>query len=136
MPRPVHFELEAEDPERAVRFYTDVFGWKFDKWEQEGFPYWLITTGGPEEPGIDGGLGPRQPGQIPADRHRRRLQRLGQVPHADLARMAQALHNALLPGIHDFASQAACIRATTHARIVSHAVSGSLTSATGGQSVL
>jgi predicted enzyme related to lactoylglutathione lyase len=65
MPRPVHFELEAEDPERAVRFYTDVFGWKFDKWEQEGFPYWLITTGGPEEPGIDGGLGPRQPGHTP-----------------------------------------------------------------------
>jgi predicted enzyme related to lactoylglutathione lyase len=36
-----------------------VFGWKFNKW---GGPveYWLITTGEPEEPGINGGLLKRQ----------------------------------------------------------------------------
>jgi predicted enzyme related to lactoylglutathione lyase len=32
MPRPVHFEIHAGDPERAVAFYTAVFGWKFERW--------------------------------------------------------------------------------------------------------
>jgi hypothetical protein len=36
-----------------------VFGWKFTKWEGPA-PYWLITTGPKEEPGIDGGLLPRR----------------------------------------------------------------------------
>ena len=55
MPRPVHFEIPADNPERAIQFYSSIFGWKFSKW---GGPmeYWLITTGGPEEPGINGGL--------------------------------------------------------------------------------
>ena len=55
MPRPVHFEIPADNPERAIQFYSSVFGWKFNKW---GGPmeYWLITTGEPEEPGINGGL--------------------------------------------------------------------------------
>ena len=33
MPRVVHFEFAAEDPQRAVKFYERVFGWKIDKWE-------------------------------------------------------------------------------------------------------
>ena len=59
MPRPVHFEIAADNPERAIQFYSSVFGWKFNKW---GGPmeYWLITTGEPEEPGINGGLLQRQ----------------------------------------------------------------------------
>ena len=59
MPRPVHFEIPAENPERAIQFYSSVFGWKFTKW---GGPmeYWLITTGEPAEPGINGGLLRRQ----------------------------------------------------------------------------
>jgi predicted enzyme related to lactoylglutathione lyase len=59
MPRVVHFELAADDPERAAAFYTTVFDWKFEKW-QGPMDYWLITTGSQEEPGIDGGLGRRQ----------------------------------------------------------------------------
>ena len=53
MPRPIHFEVPADDPDRAAKFYSDVFGWKISKWDgpQE---YWLISTG--EGPGIDGGL--------------------------------------------------------------------------------
>ncbi|HOC31682.1 MAG TPA: VOC family protein, partial [Armatimonadota bacterium] len=53
MPRPIHFELPADDPERAVRFYENVFGWKVQKWDgpQE---HWLITTGEAPAPGIDG----------------------------------------------------------------------------------
>ena len=59
MPRPIHFEIPAENPERAMKFYSSVFGWKFSKW---GGPvdYWMISTGQPGEPGIDGGLMPRR----------------------------------------------------------------------------
>ena len=27
MPRVIHFEINADDPERAVEFYRGVFGW-------------------------------------------------------------------------------------------------------------
>jgi len=55
MPRVVHFEIHCDEPERAVKFYQNVFGWKINKWDgpQE---YWLITTGDQNEPGINGGL--------------------------------------------------------------------------------
>jgi len=59
MSRVVHFEIPADDTERAVAFYTDVFGWKFQKWDGP-MPYWLITTGPDGQPGINGGLLPRQ----------------------------------------------------------------------------
>lgn len=53
MGRVMHFEIQAEKPERAIQFYTGVFGWKITRWG--GDEYWLITTGRKEEPGIDGG---------------------------------------------------------------------------------
>jgi len=55
MPRPIHFELPADDPERAISFYQDVFGWKVQKWDgpQE---YWLVSTGEAPAPGIDGAI--------------------------------------------------------------------------------
>jgi len=64
MNRPIHFEIHAENPERAVAFYTKVFGWQFTKWEGGAFPYWLIKTG--DGGGIDGGLLPRH-GPPPAE---------------------------------------------------------------------
>jgi predicted enzyme related to lactoylglutathione lyase len=57
MPRPIHFEITADDPERAARFYREAFGWNLHKWDGP-MEYWLITTG-EGEPGIDGGMGPR-----------------------------------------------------------------------------
>ncbi|HVW39822.1 MAG TPA: VOC family protein [Amycolatopsis sp.] len=62
MPRPVHFEIHATDPERAITFYATVFEWSFERWGHN--PYWLISTG--DGPGIDGGLVPRQ-GPAPSD---------------------------------------------------------------------
>jgi predicted enzyme related to lactoylglutathione lyase len=59
MPRPVHFEIPAENPQRAIDFYTKVFGWKFSKWDGP-MDYWIISTGQAPEPGIDGGLMPRR----------------------------------------------------------------------------
>jgi uncharacterized protein len=58
MPRVIHFEIAADEPERAKSFYEKVFGWKIEKW-QGPQDYWLITTGPAEEPGIDGGLARR-----------------------------------------------------------------------------
>ena|SRR5450631_3254547 len=54
MPRPIHFEIHAAEPERAMRFYAALFGWQFTAWGATG--YWLVKTGEPSEPGIDGGL--------------------------------------------------------------------------------
>jgi predicted enzyme related to lactoylglutathione lyase len=56
MARVVHFEIHAESPERAIAFYTAVFGWNFTHLPQ--LDYWLIATG--EGAGIDGGLMRRQ----------------------------------------------------------------------------
>lgn len=55
MPRPIHFEIPAENPERSMSFYSNVFGWKFTKWDGP-MEYWVVSTGVAPEPGIDGGL--------------------------------------------------------------------------------
>ncbi len=61
MPRVVHFEIPADNPQRAGEFYQGVFGWKISKWEGPQ-PYWLCDTGQGE--GINGGIMNRQqPGQ-------------------------------------------------------------------------
>ena len=57
MARPVHFEIHADDPQRAIAFYTDVFGWTVNQWGDQ--PYWLVSTGPTDEPGIDGAILPR-----------------------------------------------------------------------------
>ena len=55
MPRVVHFEIHADDPQRAVTFYQDIFGWQINKWEGPE-DYWLVTTGPDNEPGINGAI--------------------------------------------------------------------------------
>lgn len=56
MNRVVHFEIQADEPERAIKFYTNVFGWTFEKWGEQS--YWMLMTApkGSTEPGINGGL--------------------------------------------------------------------------------
>ena len=63
MNRVVHFEIHADDPERAIQFYKGIFGWDFQKWENPTMQYWMIITGpqgntpeGMKDPGINGGL--------------------------------------------------------------------------------
>jgi predicted enzyme related to lactoylglutathione lyase len=63
MARPVHFEIHADDPQRAIAFYTGVFGWTVNQWADQ--QYWLVSTGPTEEPGIDGAILPRM-GERPA----------------------------------------------------------------------
>lgn len=54
----VHFDVPAENPERAKNFYAGLFGWKFQLVPE--FQYNLIaTTNLDGTPGIGGGLGKR-----------------------------------------------------------------------------
>ena len=55
MPRVVHFEISANDPEKIAAFYENVFGWKITKWEEPA-EYWLAETGEGDEPGINEGI--------------------------------------------------------------------------------
>ena len=55
MPRVVHFEIHADDTNRAVKFYKTVFGWEATKWDGPQ-DYWLVTTGPDDEPGINGAI--------------------------------------------------------------------------------
>lgn len=65
MPRVVHFDLGAESPERAAKFYEVVFGWKAQKWGGGPMDYWLVVTGPDGEPGINGGISRRRSGSEP-----------------------------------------------------------------------
>ncbi|HKN87977.1 MAG TPA: VOC family protein [Nitrospiraceae bacterium] len=59
----VWFEIPADNPERANKFYSALFGWKIEK-----FPgvddYWHIDTGGGDDT-PDGGLMTRKHPQQP-----------------------------------------------------------------------
>lgn len=65
MPRVVHFEIHATQPQLLIDFYTALFGWKIEQWGS--IDYWTIDTGPADQPGINGGLLPRQgaaPGEM------------------------------------------------------------------------
>ncbi|RMH04932.1 MAG: VOC family protein [Planctomycetota bacterium] len=62
MNRVVHFEIHADDPERAIAFYSEAFAWTFHAFG-EGMEYWTIVTGPEDQPGINGGLVRRQGGR-------------------------------------------------------------------------
>ncbi len=53
----VHFEIRADNVERAKAFYQKTLGWKIDQVmtkEQGGMDYWGVETG--DGVGINGGL--------------------------------------------------------------------------------
>jgi predicted enzyme related to lactoylglutathione lyase len=56
----VHFEIPADDPERAIAFYREVFGWQIHK--DPHMDYWMLHTVAtgpdriPTSPGSNGGL--------------------------------------------------------------------------------
>ncbi|MBA3553694.1 MAG: VOC family protein [Gemmatimonadales bacterium] len=71
----VHFEIPADQPERAAKFYRELFGWNINRWENPGgMEYWMVETvptneqGMPVRPGVNGGLMPRMfPDQVPTN---------------------------------------------------------------------
>lgn len=63
MNRVIHFEIQADDIERAKNFYEKVLGWKVEKWMdgeggegESGMEYWGLITGPDGTPGINGGM--------------------------------------------------------------------------------
>lgn len=59
MPTIVHFDLPADDVERARTFYEKLFEWKFEKVPME-MPYYLFqTTDLAGNNAVGGGLGQR-----------------------------------------------------------------------------
>ena len=60
--RIAHFEIYADDVERAANFYRAVFDWTISKWESPEMEYWMVMTGPKEDTtsGINGGLVKRQ----------------------------------------------------------------------------
>lgn len=68
--RIAHFEIQADDVERAAAFYRAIFGWEIKKWESPDMEYWMVMTGPQDskEPGINGGL-LRRPAKTPPKEH-------------------------------------------------------------------
>ena len=77
MPTIVHFEIAADDIERAKKFYNELFGWKIEKVPVmntndnnnghltsaatgEPIEYWMITTDDKGNKALSGGLMKRQ----------------------------------------------------------------------------
>ena len=73
----VHFEIPADQPERAAEFYRKLFGWDIQQFEGSaagGMEYWMVRTvptdaeGRPVRPGVNGGLMRRMyPNQPPVN---------------------------------------------------------------------
>jgi uncharacterized protein len=42
----IYFEIQADDPNRAIGFYSKVFAWTFSAVNGLPVPYWRIETGG------------------------------------------------------------------------------------------
>ncbi|MFL6355597.1 MAG: VOC family protein [Nitrososphaeraceae archaeon] len=50
--RTICFEIPADDVERAKKFYSDLFGWKMEKWpgadgkdiSSSNMEYWIVST--------------------------------------------------------------------------------------------
>ena len=61
MPKFVHIDISADDPQRAVDFYSRVFGWAAQKLDGP-MPYWLIRTAPATEDGftINAGVAKRE----------------------------------------------------------------------------
>jgi len=61
----VHFEIPADDVQKLIKFYSELFGWKIQK-TPGPVEYWSIETvpvnkkGEPIRPGVNGGMMKRQ----------------------------------------------------------------------------
>ena len=44
MNRVIHFEIQADGPDRASRFYREILGWKIEKVSGIGSDYWMVMT--------------------------------------------------------------------------------------------
>jgi len=54
MPKVIHFEIPADNPDELIEFFSETFGWQFSQYGD--MPYWLINTGSEDGPGINGAI--------------------------------------------------------------------------------
>ena len=90
MPTIVHFEIPADDVERAKKFYSDLFGWKMEKWPGTGnkgssssnMEYWIISTTNDKgnKAAIGGGMMKRHD---PPDQHHQHITNFIDVSSVD-----------------------------------------------------
>jgi predicted enzyme related to lactoylglutathione lyase len=60
MPTITHFDISADDVNRAKEFYTNLFDWKFEKLPGPSEYYLITTTNEKGEIGIGGGMAKRE----------------------------------------------------------------------------
>lgn len=65
MGRVVHFEITADQPARAKKFYETVFDWKIKDSGMPGIDYLMCTTGPKDDMGSDGAIMPKTYRQQP-----------------------------------------------------------------------
>ena len=58
----VHFDVSAENPERAKKFYADLLGWKFTSLPGPAAYHLIETTGLDGKKGVGGGMSLRERG--------------------------------------------------------------------------
>ncbi len=63
MPKVLHFEIAADNPERAVEFWLKLSDGILKSGKEE-FEYWLVDAGAEDEAGINGAIKPREDGSI------------------------------------------------------------------------
>lgn len=57
----IHFDISADDLQRAKKFYEKLFGWSFTKFPNSPQEYFLIETASASgEKGITGGMAKRE----------------------------------------------------------------------------
>lgn len=57
MSKVIHFEVHADDVERAKDFYATVFGWQYQDWsDYTGTPYFGVIAGEESELGANGAI--------------------------------------------------------------------------------
>ena len=52
--RVTHFEIPCNDPEATIKFFQEVFDWKFQAFGQDD--YWIALSGDTGTPGINGAI--------------------------------------------------------------------------------
>lgn len=55
MPKAIHFEIPALDPNRAIAFYASAFGWTSTDYTGDS-SYWVCQCGAESETGINGAI--------------------------------------------------------------------------------
>lgn len=58
MPRFVHIDTSAENPERAAAFYRQAFGWTVTRLDGP-MPYWLVAVDADDPNAMGAGIGQR-----------------------------------------------------------------------------